>query len=220
MTHPQHLPTGSAVPSLIEGYKQFKLKYFKESKAFENLVRHGQKPKILIIACCDSRVDPAIVTNCEPGELFVVRNVANLVPPFDDHPHHHATSAALEFGVLSLDVSDIIVFGHQYCGGIRALMEFKEKKSSDFIGAWMNIAKPAKERVLTQHADRSLDEKAHHCEKESLLISLNNLMTFPWIKQRVSEQRLFLHAWYFNLDTGAIETYRSNSQRFMPLDDE
>ncbi len=142
--------TESAIFPLIEGYKQFKEKYFKNTKSFDDLVKYGQKPKVLVVACCDSRVDPSIVTNCNPGELFVVRNVANLVPPFDGDHRHHSTSAALEFGVMDLEVSDIIVFGHSHCGGIRALMESSEdENTSDFITAWMSIAKPAKQQVLT-----------------------------------------------------------------------
>lgn len=214
-------PINSAIGSLIKGYKQFKSKHFEQSKSFDELVQYGQKPKILTIACCDSRVDPAIVTGCKPGELFVVRNVANLVPPFESDLRHHGTSAALEFGVLGLGVSDIIVFGHSHCGGVRALMETSEQEtSSSFISAWMDIAKPAKQRVLKRHAQCSLDEQARYCEKESLLTSLNNLMTFPWIQQRVLENRLYLHAWYFDLGSGMIEIYQSDTDKFVPLSDE
>jgi carbonic anhydrase len=214
-----NFPADSAIASLIEGYKQFKLENFEEADVFTDLVEHGQSPKVLMIACCDSRVDPAIVTGCKPGDVFVVRNVANLVPPFMTDPRHHGTSAALEFGVVHQKVTDIILFGHSHCGGIQALMNSPEDGTeSDFISAWMNIAKPAKQRVLTQHPNASLQEQAHHCEKESLLISLNNLMTFPWIKERVAAKKLFLHAWYFNLSNGVIETYKSESSQFVPLD--
>ncbi len=213
-------PTDLVITSLIKGCKQFKLEHFENSESFRDLVQYGQKPKVLAIACCDSRVDPAIVTGCKPGELFVVRNVANLVPPFKNDPRHHGTSAALEFGVVGLGVNDIILFGHSHCGGIRALMEAPEEiSSSDFISAWMDIAIPAKQRVLKRYPQCSLDEQAHHCEKESLLISLNNLTTFPWIHERVQASRLFLHAWYFNLGTGMIETYQSATGNFIPLDD-
>ncbi|MBL4647433.1 MAG: carbonic anhydrase [Gammaproteobacteria bacterium] len=213
-----NFPTGSAIASLITGYKQFKSQYFEQSKTFDNLVQDGQKPKVLAIACCDSRVDPAIVTGCKPGELFVVRNVANLVPPFSANPQHHGTSAALEFGVINLGVSDIILFGHSHCGGIRALIEAPEERSpSNFINAWMDIAIPAKQHVLQQYPHCSLDQQAYHCEKKSLGISLNNLLTFPWIKQRVAAQQLFLHVWYFNLATGAIETYQPASDNWTEL---
>ena len=206
-------PAESAILPLIEGYKQFRIKYFENTRTFDDLVKYGQKPKAMIVACCDSRVDPAIVTNCSPGELFVIRNVANLVPPFNGCSKHHGTSAALEFGVLDLEVSDIILFGHSHCSGIRALMEAQENNehSSNFIEAWMDIAKPAKQQVLKQYPQHSLDEQSHYCEKESLLISLDNLKTFPWINKRILANELFLHAWYFNLGTGIIETYNSSS---------
>ncbi len=211
--------SNSVINVLVEGYKQFKTEHFEESNLYDDLVEYGQQPKVLVVACCDSRVDPAIVTNCKPGELFVVRNVANLVPPYDNDPKHHGTSAALEFGVTGLGVSDIIVFGHSHCGGIRALMEQSENlKAHTFITAWMNIAKDAKQRVLAEHTKESLDSQSHHCEKESLLISLQNLKTFPWIAERIATKRLALHAWYFNLKTGMIETYDAKVQAFVPLE--
>lgn len=214
---PNH-PIPSAVDRLIEGYRTFKKEQFEDSKAFCDLVEQGQRPKILAIACCDSRVDPAIVTNCRCGEVFVVRNVANLVPPYSRDRQHHGTSAALEFGVLGLGVTDIIVFGHRYCGGIRALMENTQTdKPSDFIQAWMNIAEPAKQQVLQAYPHESLDEQAHHCEKASLITSLNHLSTFPWIAERVQAGQLYLHAWYFDLDTGNIEAYQADKTLWQPL---
>lgn len=214
-------PAGSAIPSLIEGYKQFKSNYFEKSKFFADLVQHGQSPKVLMIACCDSRVDPAIITQCKPGDLFVVRNVANLVPPFKSDPRYHSTSAALEHGVLKLGVSDIVVCGHSHCSGIGALMETametamettEKKRPTDFINAWMDIANPVKQRILKQYPQCSLDDQKRHCEKESLLTSLNNLTTFPWIQERVLEKRLFLHGWYFNLSSGVIETLKFKNE--------
>lgn len=209
------------INQLIEGYKNFRAKYFEQSELYNNLVKYGQNPKALVIACCDSRVDPAIVTGCEPGELFVVRNVANLVPPFDNNPQYHGTSAAIEFAVKSLKVQNIIVFGHSFCGGIRALMETKDNENqTDFINAWMGIAKLAKEKVLKEYQHCSLDEKAHHCEQESLITSLNNLHTFPWIAKRVEEKQLFTHAWYFNLTTGLVEAYDPKTEKFIVIANE
>ncbi len=213
--------TDPEILRLIEGYKKFKTKHFEDTKIFDGLIKHGQRPKILVIACCDSRVDPAIVTGCKAGELFVVRNIANLVPPFEGDSTHHSTSAALEFGVLELGVSNIIVFGHSHCGGISSLMKnTKDENKSDFIDAWMDIAEPAKQRVLTRYPKSSLDEQKHQCEKESLLTSLKNLKTFPWINERVLAKRLFLHAWYFDLRSGTIKTYQSTSGKFIPLESE
>jgi len=208
----------SNINSLITGYHTFKTEHAMQKELYEQLIEHGQQPKALMIACCDSRVDPAIVTHCEPGELFMVRNVANLVPPFDVDPRHHGTSAALEFAVVGLEIKDIIVFGHRYCGGIRALMQSDESSNgSNFIRTWMNIAKPAKQQVLADYPQSSLDEQAHHCEKASLIISLNNLKTFPWIKARVAEGELTLHGWYFDLKTGQIQRYNENTQSFEEL---
>ncbi len=206
------------ITPLIEGYKRFKSQYFEKNNSFDALIKHGQKPKTLVVACCDSRTDPAIITGCQPGDLFVVRNIANLVPPFDDRAQHYSVSASLEFGVLGLDVHNIIVLGHSHCGGIRALMEApKDKNSSSTIIGWMNIAKTSKQKVLAQHPRSTHDKQCYYCEKESLLTSLNNLTTFPWIKERVLKRQLSLHAWYFNLETGAIETYQETSKKFFPL---
>jgi carbonic anhydrase len=208
----------SQLQDLIDGYQQFKLQYKQEKPYFDSLVTNGQRPKALVIACCDSRVDPTILTQCKPGELFTVRNVANLVPPCEADLRHHGTSAALEFAVLGLQVRDIIILGHRYCGGIRALIESKPHEShSCFINSWMNIAKPAKKQVLAEHPEASLDDKAHACEKASLLISLENLKTFPWVAERLSQGKLNIHAWYFDLETGTLERYNTNKQAFEPL---
>jgi carbonic anhydrase len=215
------LPTYSAaIHSLVSGYRKFKAKHYEQANYYDHLVEYGQKPKVLVVACCDSRVDPAIVTSCQPGELFVVRNVANLVPPYDETPEHHGTSAAIEFGIKGLGVSDIIIFGHSHCGGIRALIEKSEESApTDFIDTWMNIATPAKDAVFYNYPDCSLEEKAAHCEKASLLVSLENLSKFPWVDSCVKNNQLALHAWYFNLSSGVIERYDANKSGFSPLID-
>jgi len=209
----------ATIAPLLEGYKAFKEKHFVKSKTFEDLIKYGQKPKALVIACCDSRADPAIITNCEPGELFVIRNVANLVPKFEGDHKHHGTSAALEFGVCSLGIKDIIILGHSHCGGIKALMEEnnENEKSSDFIDTWMDVANAAKQRCIKECSKESIDKQLHHCEKLSLLISLKNLSTFPWIKERLEKGAISLHAWYFDLETGSLETYHQTSNEFRPV---
>lgn len=208
----------SAIVPLVEGYRQFKDHYFDQNNLlYHKLVKFGQRPKVLTIACCDARVDPAIVTDCNPGDMFVVRNVANIVPPFEDNPGYHGTSAALEFGVCSLGVTDIIVFGHSFCGGIQALMDRASETPSDFVSSWMKIAAPAKEKVRAHHAHLNSAEQARQCEKETLLISLQNLMTFPWIASRVQSGELALHAWHFDLETGVIEAYRRETEAYSPL---
>lgn len=207
----------SSISQLVEGYKQFKLNNFERQQTFQDLVEYGQKPSTLLIACCDSRVDPAIVLGAKPGELFVVRNVANLVPPYMADPRHHGTSAALEFGIKGLKVDNIILFGHSHCGGIKALMEGAQNQTTDFISAWMNIAMPAKERVLEKHPQATLEEQCQECEKESLITSLNNLHSFGWIQEKIAEGSLLLHAWYFDLRTGVIQKY--NGDAFVELID-
>lgn len=208
----------SAITSLVEGFKQFKLKHFEQSEAYKGLVEDGQHPKTLVIACCDSRVDPAILTDSEPGELFVVRNVANLVPPYEADDRHHGTSAAIEYSILGLNVEHIVVIGHRYCGGIQALMQGDEGfEKTDFISSWMDVAATAKRTVVDQHPDSTFEELCLRCEKESLLVSLKNLETFPWVHERVKQGKLSLHAWYFDLASGDVEAYQRENSAFVKL---
>lgn len=203
---------------LLSGYRKFKAKYYEKTDFFDSLVEYGQQPKVLVIACCDARVDPAIVTQSHPGDMFVVRNVANLVPPFQTDLQYHGTSAAIEFAVKELKVSDIIVFGHQYCGGIDALFSTSDAPSqTDFLHAWMSIAQPAKEQVLRDHAGATRKEQNHHCEKASLSTSLDNLRTFPWISEQLMDGSLSIHGWYFDMDQGLIKSFDPDSGLFTPL---
>jgi carbonic anhydrase len=210
----------SGVVPLLNRYRNLKVSQGKENKTmgvastyFDDLVVNGQHPSVMCIACSDSRVDPAIVTGSKPGELFMVRNVAALVPKFEQaaDAQHHGTSAALQYGVTALEVSDLVVFGHAHCGGIGALMSTdlkdKEHTNQDFIENWVSIGLPAKERVLAKYPNEGKQAQNHLCERESTLVSVENLMTFPWIKERVDDGRLTLHAWYFNLENASIEVY-------------
>ena len=198
---------------LIEGFDRFRKNHF-DSDLFKRLSKQGQKPKVLVLGCCDSRVDPAIILDCDPGDLFVIRNVANLVPPFEKAGHYHGTSAALEFGVCDLGIEHIIVLGHAQCGGIRALMEGASGDGHSFIKSWMKLAESAKERALSKsHASR--EEAVKECEKEGILSSLSNLLTFPWIKARVEDKTLALHGWYFDIGEGTLLVYREG--KFEPV---
>lgn len=191
---------------LIEGFGRFRLNHF-GSDRFRRLSEQGQTPKVLVLGCCDSRVDPAIILDCDPGDLFVIRNVANLVPPFENAGHYHGTSAALEFGVCNLGIEHIIVLGHAQCGGIRALLEGTSGEGGSFIESWMKIAESAREAVLSRNPGSEARALAKECEKQAILGSLSNLMTFPWIKSRVEEGRLELHGWYFDIESGALLGY-------------
>jgi len=207
----------SHIDKLVEGYRRFWSGYYQDDRAlFERLTRQGQSPKTLIIGCCDSRVDPAIVTDCEPGDLFIVRNVANLVPPLETSGSFHGTSAALEFGVRHLEVENIIVLGHAQCGGIRALMARKPdtSPSEGFIDSWMQVATHARNRVLSRMSGDTPEAQQRACEQEAILVSLDNLLTFPWILERVAQGKLTLHGWYFDLERGELLRFNPESHSF------
>lgn len=203
--------------TLIEGYQKFREQHFsKEHSAFTELVSQGQRPKVLMIACSDSRVDPALVMNCQPGDLFVIRNVANLVPPYEDDQSYHGTSAALEFGVCVLGIRHVILFGHTQCGGIQTLLEHSHEQCGEksFLTKWMELAKIAHDATMNYHADSSLEEKILLCGQYSLINSLKNLQTFPWISEKVQQGSLDLHAWNFDMSRGILEEYDEKQNRF------
>ncbi len=211
-----------SINELLKGYSTFRKNYFesKENPLFQQLRTHGQSPKAIVIACSDSRVDPAFIFDSAPGDLFVVRNVANLVPPCELDHSHHGTSAALEFAVCGLNVPHIVVMGHSNCGGIRALVEGKEKPSShNFIGQWMALAEPALQKMEETSRGKilSLEEKAECCALHALQASRNNLFTFPWIQERVKKGVLSIHCWFFNLEDGYIHSYHPDTETFSPL---
>ena len=153
-----------------------------------DLARDGQSPPAMVIACADSRVAPEMIFDCAPGDIFVVRNVSNLVPPYEPDAGKHGTSAALEFAVTALNVRSIVVLGHSQCGGIRALMQGPNGNNGDFIASWMTIATKARTRVCDapDAASQSFETLCYRCEQESIRASLDNLMTFPWVAERVA----------------------------------
>ena len=176
----------SSPKQLIEGFSRFREKHFAQNDAlFRGLVEQGQTPRTLVVACCDARVDPALIMDCAPGDLFVIRNVANLVPPAENQGHYHGTSAALEFGVRKLNVGHIIVLGHAHCGGIHALLEGNMQKEDAFISEWMGIADAARERVSREFADAGSAARHLAFEQQAIMVSLDNLMTFSGIRERV-----------------------------------
>lgn len=208
----------SSPKQLIEGFRRFReLHFAADSVQFQDLAQFGQSPKALVVACCDSRVDPALVLDCAPGDLFVIRNVANLVPPAENQGHYHGTSAALEFGVRNLEVPHIIVLGHAQCGGIHALLEGSVDKEESFIAEWMGIADAAREQVEQQHANASSAIRHRACEQQAILVSLSNLMTFSWIRERVEQGTLTLHGWYFDIEGGELLGYDTTTRQFEML---
>jgi carbonic anhydrase len=193
------------IERFITGFRNFRNDYFgPESSHFEPL-KHGQSPKTMIIGCSDSRVDPAILTNSAPGDIFTVRNVANLVPPFQDDGGQHGVSAALEFAVIHLGVEHIVVLGHSQCGGIKALMAGNCGCSGDvFISNWMSIATPAKEKVLAELPEKEIQLQQRAAEQAAILLSLENLHSFPFIDERIEAGTLSLHGWYFDIAVGVL----------------
>ncbi len=185
---------------LIEGYRRFRASQWPEARArFETVAEQGQSPRSMIIACSDSRVDPQSIFGAGPGELFVVRNVANLVPPFEKDSAYHGTSAAVEFAVRELKVRDLIVLGHGMCGGVHTLLHGLDG-GSDFIEHWMEIAAPA--RNATEGA--APEERQKACEEATVRLSLANLMTFPFVADAVIGGRLALHGAYFDIRHGQL----------------
>ena len=205
----------SSPKQLIAGFRRFRERSFTEHDTqFHDLVEFGQTPSTLVVGCCDSRVDPALILDCAPGDLFVIRNVANLVPPAENQGHYHGTSAALEFGVRNLAVQHIIVLGHAQCGGIHALLEGGVAKDDTFIAAWMRIADAARKQVEQEFAGANSEVRHRACEQQAILVSLNNLMTFSWIHERVEQGRLTLHGWYFDIERGELLGYNVTTQKF------
>jgi len=192
---------------LLDGFQRFRKKYFEEQpELYRQLVTEGQFPKTIIIACCDSRVHPVQILDTRPGDIFVVRNVANLVPPCVDDGKTHGTSAALEFAVKHLQVEHVVILGHGHCGGIKSLMEGSHySKDYRFIDPWMQIATPAREKVLKEFPEADFSEQCRRCESESIKISMENLLSFPWIKKRVDVGELSVHGLYFDIESGELQ---------------
>ncbi len=199
---------------LIEGYRRFRAEVWPTERArYERLAERGQRPETLVIACSDSRVDPATVFGAAPGELFMVRSVAGLVPPYGPDSGYHGTSAALEFGVRVLKVGRVVVLGHAQCSGVQAMVEGAPKEAGDFVESWMAIAQPALGRVpKAEHAHDALT----HYETEVLRLSLNNLMTFPWIAEAVAAGRLKVEGFHFGIKSGVLA--RLDGDRLVPVE--
>ncbi|MBV8840899.1 MAG: carbonic anhydrase [Alphaproteobacteria bacterium] len=200
---------------LIKGYRRFRAGTWANQRArFDELSRSGQRPNTLLIACSDSRADPQMIFDVAPGELFVVRNVANLIPPYGPDSKYHGTSSALEFGVRVLKVEHLVVMGHAMCGGIHALLHGAPEEASDFVANWVNLAERAKLRALQFPPDKRQD----YCEHESVRLSLENLMTFPWVHDPVADGKLKLHGCFFDIRSGLLERLGDDGS-FHPVDD-
>ena len=190
---------------LIEGYGAFTAgRLQSEQHRYRELAERGQTPEIMVIGCCDSRVSPEVIFDARPGELFVVRNVANLVPPFETGGTYHGVSAALEFGVGILKVKHIVILGHAHCGGVKAFAEESAPLSpGDFIGKWMQLMAPAADKVGPRGALSAVDYLTR-LEQANIVNSLDNLLTFPRIAKLIDKGRIETHGAYFGVASGEL----------------
>jgi carbonic anhydrase len=194
---------------LLEGYRRFRAEVWPAERArYEALARWGQSPETMVVACSDSRVDPQTIFGAVPGEMFVLRNVAGLVPPYRPDGGYHGASAAIEFGVRVLRVSRLVVLGHAQCGGVRAMALGAPPEARDFVASWVEIARPA---LSAEGGDAAA--RLETAEAAVVRLSLANLMTFPWVAEAVRSGRLSLHGFRFDIHTGALSRVEADGVR-------
>ena len=186
---------------------------------YEELANFGQSPDVMIVSCCDSRCDPETIFSAMPGELFVVRNVANLIPPYETGGKFHGVSAALEFAALNLRVKHIVIMGHSGCGGVKAALENTTARQTDamFISRWMSMLDDGRLRVVSAHQGASRKDLAHALEKETVRVSLTNLRTFPFIVDLENKSKVSLYGAYFDIATGQLSVLNQTNGEFHPL---
>jgi carbonic anhydrase len=198
---------------LIQGYRRYRAERWPGLKALHRDLAQGQRPRIAVLACCDSRVDPATIFDAYPGELFVIRNIANLAPPYETTGGHHGVSAAVEFAVETLEVDTVLVMGHAHCGGVAAALARRETRTGSFLDDWVSLLEPAKTRI-----DPAAPDAARALEHESVKVSLENLMTFPFVARRVADGRLILVGAHYGIADGRLEVYDREADRFVGLE--
>jgi carbonic anhydrase len=203
---------------LLDGYRAvLYARLRQEQDRYAELARAGQSPQIMLIGCADSRVSPEVIFDARPGEIFVVRNVANIVPPYAPDPGPHGVSAALEFGVAALKVKHIVVLGHAQCGGVKAVAEGAEPLSpGDFIGKWMSLMQPALDKVGPRGAMTPGDYLTR-LEQANVVNSLDNLMTFPRLRKQVERGKVAIHGAFFGVATGKLSVLDRATGAFTPV---
>lgn len=207
-----------SILNLIEGFRRFQNAWFCGNNERFGELRHRQNPHVCVISCSDSRVDPAILLDADPGELFVIRNVANLVPPYEPDMRHHGVSAALEYAVTKLHIGHLILLGHSGCGGIKALMQRSaEKPAGQFLNPWLDLVEPIKHEIDISMMGSPETVRCRACEKASLILGIENLLSFPWIRERNDAGSLKLHAWYFHMPSGQLFRFDRKRNRFFRL---
>jgi carbonic anhydrase len=218
------------ISHLLEGIKHFRERFYEEQTGglMRRLVDRGQAPPALVISCSDSRVDPTLLAGADPGQLFVVRNVANLVPAYDPARHFDGAGAAIEYAVRDLQVDHIIVLGHAHCGGIKAMLGVAggQWPQRDFIGNWVSIALDASQLYLSEKDAQGqpvkmslerLKDNPSLAERAAVVGSLRNLLTYPWVRERVEAGNLVLHGWWFDLESGDLWATEPGGMQLMPV---
>ena len=205
---------------LLEGYRHFRSTGWSRERDRWSQLAEGQSPEVMVIACSDSRVDPATIFDANPGEMFVVRNVAALVPPYQPDGNYHGVSAALEFAVTQLDVAEILVMGHGFCGGCAAALtrQFDDARSGEghFIAHWIDMLDEARDHVLSRFGDHLGRSAFEAMEMAGVQVSLRNLRTFPWVNEREQAGTLRLRGAFFSIADGILHLLQEETGRFSP----
>ena len=209
--------------ALIDGYRRFRLGPYQEQRArYDALAAKGQKPRVMVIACCDSRVDPSIVFDAAPGQMFVLRHIAALVPPCERDGKHHSASAAIEYAVTQLGIDHVVVFGHGRCGGIQASLSGQFANASEcdggFIHHWMEIIEPAREKVAAAAALSPDVDAQRALELAAIRVSIDNLRTFPFVREKEDAGELVIHGTFFDIADGFLRVLDPATGQFMAVD--
>jgi len=200
---------------LYKGIWNFQQSYFRKEGDFFRRLSCRQSPEVLFITCADSRVDPNLVTQSRPGELFIIRNVGNIIPPYDAIKDKNSVAAAIEYAVLQLKISDIIICGHTNCGAMEALYaEEREIASMPHLRDWLHLAEPVKDIILKHYSNTTDEIRQRVTEEENVIYQLHNIQTYPFVRKALDNGSLHLHGWYYNIGTGSIYFYNSSEDVF------
>ncbi|MGB5918429.1 MULTISPECIES: carbonic anhydrase [unclassified Arcobacter] len=209
----------NTIKRLIKGNEKFKKEYFPYfEKDLKESVQLGQRPEVLFIGCSDSRVTPELMLDTQPGDMFILRNVGNFVPPYKQDEDFHGSAAAIEFAVSVLNVKNIIICGHSHCGACKALYDdISDDPKMVHVKVWLKLGEEAKQRTLKSQKFTTLEEKYRATERNSIRNQLENLLTYPEVKKRFDNGEVLIHGWYYDIETGNIDFYDKNEDNFKPL---
>ncbi len=207
------------IQEFAKGHEKFRSVKFKQNESrFNSLYEDGQDPKALFIGCSDSRVMPAMITDSKPGDLFIIRNIGNFVAPYQPNDNYHATASAIEYAISVLGLTDIIVCGHSDCGAIAALYKDIPKTDENIHTIkWLELGEAPKKVAMMSENKNDKEKLLRYTEKVSVIFQLENLLTYPAVKRRVDEGKVFLHGWYYDMQSGIIECYDDEAYEFRPL---